>query len=284
MPQTRRSERPAEIISEHIVLPGRGVQLALDRVQAADAVGSVLLVHGYTGSKEDFSPVLPLFAEAGYSAYAYDQRGQYESKAAGPFSLDAWAEDANALSEVLPGHRKGTAIHLVGHSFGGLVVARSVIRHRELWSSVTLLCSGPGSHGEPLGLRLMISALEQFDLAEVHRRKRAIELDGGATLNEPAVETFLEHRFTSGNPAALSKMSEILIETPDQIAALAATGVAVHVVYGERDAAWPQEVQDDMARRLGTIPVVIPDADHSPAIEQPQTTVDVLTSLFQGGH
>ena len=46
MPQTRRSERPAEIVSEQILLPGRGVQLALDRVQAADAVGSVLVTGG----------------------------------------------------------------------------------------------------------------------------------------------------------------------------------------------------------------------------------------------
>jgi pimeloyl-ACP methyl ester carboxylesterase len=44
--------------------------------------GVGVLVPGFTGSKEDFIPLLPPIAEAGYRVIAYDQRGQYES--AGP--------------------------------------------------------------------------------------------------------------------------------------------------------------------------------------------------------
>ena len=280
MPSSRSVVRPPEIVSTQVSLPGRGVELALDRVEVAAPAGSVLLVHGYTGSKEDFSAVLPLFAEAGYCAYAYDQRGQYESKAESPFSLDSWADDAAALARTLPGHRDGQPVHLVGHSLGGLVVTRAALRSPELWNSVTLLCSGPGGHGEQPRLRLMISALAEYDIAEVQRRKRQLELSEGALPGTAEVEAFLAHRFVSGNPAALSQMSQVLIDTPDQMAALRATGLPVHVVYGERDAAWPQAVQDDMAARLGTASVVIPDADHSPAIEQPQATVDTLVALF----
>ncbi|MCW2804290.1 MAG: hypothetical protein JWN06_2507 [Propionibacteriaceae bacterium] len=283
MVQSRSATRPSEIVSEQFSLPGRGVQIALDRVVADNPVGSVLLVHGYTGSKEDFSPVLPLFAQAGYSAYAFDQRGQYESKAEGPFSLDSWADDVAALAQNLPGHQPDSPLHLVGHSLGGLVVTRAGIRSADLWSSITLLCSGPGGHGEAAGLRLMIEALAQYDLAEVHRRKRLVELADGSVIGEPDAEAFLQHRFVSGNAEALSQMSTVLIETPDQIDALRATEVPVHVVYGERDAAWPQELQDEMARRLGTASVVIPDADHSPAIEQPWSTVEALVSLFAAG-
>lgn len=280
MAQSRSVDRPTQIVSEQIPLPGRGVVVALNRVEAAEPVASVLLVHGYTGSKEDFSAVLPLFAAAGYSTYAYDQSGQYESLAEGPFSLDSWADDVAALAGVLPGHRAGTPIHLVGHSFGGLVVTRAGLRSPDRWSSVTLLCSGPGGHGEQFRLRQMIAALAELDIAEVHRRKRQLELADGAILNPPDVEAFLEHRFMSGNPAALAQMSQVLIDAPDQIDALAATGVAVYVVYGERDAAWPQALQDEMARRLGTVSVVVPDADHSPAVEQPQSTTDALVALF----
>jgi len=44
-----------------------------------------LLVPGYTGSKEDFMPLLRPLASAGIRAIAIDQRGQYES---------AWAGDS----------------------------------------------------------------------------------------------------------------------------------------------------------------------------------------------
>ena len=39
----------------------------------------VLLIPGWTGSKEDFTPLLPLLATAGFDATAYDQRGQFET-------------------------------------------------------------------------------------------------------------------------------------------------------------------------------------------------------------
>src|SRR4051794_5942996 len=50
--------------------------------------GTVLLVAGYTGSKEDFAPLLRPLCKAGYRAVAVDQRGQYESP--GPDDLQAY--------------------------------------------------------------------------------------------------------------------------------------------------------------------------------------------------
>src|SRR4051812_39832518 len=41
--------------------------------------GVALMVAGYTGSKEDFAPVLRPLSEAGYRIVAIDQRGQHES-------------------------------------------------------------------------------------------------------------------------------------------------------------------------------------------------------------
>ena len=83
MPESRSAVRPVQIISEQVTLPGRGADVALDRVVAENSRGSVLLLHGYTGSKEDFSPILAPLAEAGYSAYALDHRGQFESRGEG---------------------------------------------------------------------------------------------------------------------------------------------------------------------------------------------------------
>src|SRR3954470_20839418 len=69
----------AEHEAEHRSFPGRaGPLVGLDT--GGEAVrGTVLMVAGYTGSKEDFAPLLAPLADAGYRVVAIDQRGQYES-------------------------------------------------------------------------------------------------------------------------------------------------------------------------------------------------------------
>src|SRR5438552_2365588 len=103
-----------------------------------------VLVPGYTGSKEDFLPVLGPLARAGHRVVALDLRGQYES--AGPedpaaYTLDALAKD---VADVLA--RLGEPAHLLGHSFGGLVARRVVIGGvRPL--TLALVGSGPAALG-----------------------------------------------------------------------------------------------------------------------------------------
>src|SRR4051812_2297884 len=56
--------------------------------------GTVVLVPGFTGSKEDFIALLEPVAAAGYRAVAIDGRGQYESP--GPRDEAAYAQGALA--------------------------------------------------------------------------------------------------------------------------------------------------------------------------------------------
>jgi pimeloyl-ACP methyl ester carboxylesterase len=67
---------------------------------------------------------------------------------------------------------------------------------------------------------------------------------------------------------------------PDRVADLAATGIPLLVAHGEADDAWSPATQADMARRLGARHEVVPDAVHSPAVENPARTVAVLTSFW----
>ncbi len=104
-----------------------------------------LLVPGFTGSKEDFLPLLPLLAEMGWSVLAIDLRGQYES--AGPpeehhYSLSNWAADVHELAENAGG------LHLVGHSFGGLVAREAAITYPDAFHSLTFkkLCPATDNH------------------------------------------------------------------------------------------------------------------------------------------
>jgi pimeloyl-ACP methyl ester carboxylesterase len=243
----------------------------------------VVLVPGWTGSKEDYIAVLAPLAEAGYHALALDQRGQYETPGTGreaDYTLPALAADLAAVAE--HSADPGLGIHLVGHSFGGLVARSAVLGHPELAASLTLLCSGPAAipaDRQPL-LQAMADAIPAVGLQATWEAKRAYELSRGAPVVPHEIERFLERRFLSNDPVSLRAMTQHLVSAPDEVEALAAAGVPTLVAFGDTDDGWPTDVQVDMARRLGARLAVIERAGHSPAVERPRETVATLVTFW----
>src|SRR3954467_14966100 len=135
----------AEHEAAHSTFPGRAGPLAALDTGGEAVRGTALLVAGYTGSKEDFAPLLAPLADAGYRVVAIDQRGQYESP--GPddpsaYSVEELGADVLAVARILRGET-GDPLHLLGHSFGGLVTRAAVLADPALFTSFTLLGSGP---------------------------------------------------------------------------------------------------------------------------------------------
>jgi pimeloyl-ACP methyl ester carboxylesterase len=264
-------------------LPGSAGPLA-----ALDTGGdgqAVLMVPGYTGSKEDFAPLLAPLAAAGHRVVAIDQRGQYQSP--GPddpaaYTVAELAADVLAVARLLRAEN-GAAPHLVGHSFGGLVGRAAVLADPGAFRSLTLLGSGPAAltgprvalleHLGPLldsgGVPLVQATLEQ--LAMTDERAQAVP--------EPT-RAFYAARFLGNTAAGLRGMAHAMTTEPDRVAELAATGVPVLVAHGEADDAWSPAAQADMARRLGARYEVVRQAIHSPAVENPPDTVRALEAFW----
>jgi pimeloyl-ACP methyl ester carboxylesterase len=237
-------------------------------IRVPDPLAHVLLVPGWTGSKEDFTPMLPLLASIGLDATAYDQRGQFETPGADDddYSLSGFAADAAAVAEAC----SADPSHLLGHSFGGLVAQAAAIEHTSRWRSLSLLDTGPGALGEstqrPLGT--LVRALDKIPLIEIHHYrengvKRAKDIAG-----------FLERRFTSNSVASLKAMTEHLMTAPDRIAGIRDLRLPIWVGRGADDDAWPHDVQATMAERLGVEIHVVTDSAHSPAVENPAGLAD----------
>jgi len=104
---------------------------ALPRGRAGESVrGTALLVPGFTGSKEDFLPLLPLLAEHGFDAWAFSQRGQGDSAAPvgeEHYTLDAFSGDVIHVASLIAELTGRQHAHLVGHSFGGTVARAAAI-------------------------------------------------------------------------------------------------------------------------------------------------------------
>ena len=259
---------------------GRGPLAALRGHPSVATRPPVLLVPGFTGSKEDFIAVLSPLATAGHPVVAIDQRGQFES----PGEDDPSAYDLKALAEdvVAVGAGLGQPVHLVGHSFGGLVARAAALAEPARWASLTLLGSGPGPipHPSATNLELIVQALPVMDLESIWQAKRELERPHETTPIRPEIEEWMHRRFLANHPTCLRRMAEQLLGESDRVAELAELSLPTLVLHGSADDAWPPEQQADMARRLGAEHFVVPEVGHSPAAEAPDDTAVALLDFF----
>ncbi len=253
---------------------------ALDAVPAGAPVATVLMLPGFTGSKEDFAPLLDPLAADGYRVVAVDLPGQYQSP--GPDDRDAYAVDrlaavVNEVAGTLPG-----PVHLLGHSFGGLVARAAVLAEPARYRSLVLLCSGPA--GIDGGRRERMARLEPYAAQGMAALQAAMEREAAADPGYAAVprqlRDFLRTRLLESSLPGLFGMGEALLTEPDRVAKLRETGVPVLVAFGAADDAWDPAVQRDMATRLGAPVAVIDRAGHSPAVEHPAGTLAALRPFW----
>ena len=189
---TPRTLRLPDGVRRVTVETARGPFAALEALPAAGVAERqpALLIPGYTGSKEDFLPVLGPLAQAGRRVTAIDMRGQYESPAAADadgYRLPALAADVAMIADTLTGPDGPAAaggpqrIHLLGHSFGGLVARELLLAQAAQIGSLTLMSSGPGALTGPRAavLRAVLAELEPVSPGRARRR-------GETALGHPA--------------------------------------------------------------------------------------------------
>ncbi|MFC4853886.1 alpha/beta fold hydrolase [Actinophytocola glycyrrhizae] len=258
-------------------------------VDAKEPRPTALLLPGYTGSKEDFAPLLDPIAAAGFDAIAVDLPGQYES--GGPDDEAAYQPAAlgGVIAELVGKlAADGGQVMLLGHSFGGLVARGAVLAGAPV-TGLTLMDSGPSEL--PEGVRRQI-----LDFGEPAMREHGIEaayklreqLDAMTPPQpgrSPELVAFFRDRFLRSRPAALLGKARALRTEPDLVSSLArvlhTSGTPCLVCCGELDDAWPVSAQRDMADRLDADFAVIPAARHSPNTENPEELLAALVPTWR---
>ena len=93
---------------------------------------------------------------------------------------------------------------------------------------------------------------------------------------------FLERRFLGGSAGDAAGHGRRAAHEPDRVAELAAAGLPVLVLHGVDDDAWPPAVQHEMARPARRAARgCLPDAAHSPAVENPAATAAALFEFWR---
>jgi pimeloyl-ACP methyl ester carboxylesterase len=235
--------------------------------------GDAILIHGFTGSKEDFDYVGPLLADRGYRVATFDNRGQYQSPHSnrdGAYSTLSLGRDAVELAALLG----MTHVNLLGHSFGGLVSQQAVLASPSTWRSLTMMCSGPEKYLNRANTEKISKELPALTMESYWDLHMA---EGYASHARP--ELMRERWLASDKRSVLTHAHHLLNDRSfiDQIAAL---GIPAHVLYGENDDAWPLEVQQKMARDLSAPVTVIADAGHCPNEDQPALTARAIADYW----
>ncbi len=234
----------------------------------------LLLLHGFTGAKEDFADVLDAFADQGWHAAAPDLRGHGGSGAPaeeGAYSFEILADDAFALADALG----WDDFALLGHSMGGMVAQVMALRGSGRIRSLVLMDT---CHGAVGGVDPALHALA----LEVVRREgmeRLVELSAELDTGErtpaearlraerPGYVAFGDRKLRASSPAMYAAMSTQMVDASDRLDDLRTLDLPTLVVVGEQDEAFvgPSE------RLAGAIPgaryALIPDAAHSPQLE-----------------
>ena len=268
--------------------------IELEALEAGVGGRPLLLVHGFTGAKEDFADHLDALAAAGtgWHVVAPDLRGHGASDdPAGPeaYTLASFASDVLALADALGWDR----FTLLGHSMGGMVAQVAAL---DAGGAARLdgLVLMDTSHGPIGGIDTEMTALGKAVIAEggmealvIAQRDLPGALETPAHLRVTAERPgYAEYGETKALACAgdmwIGVIDEVIATQADRLDALAAglTGVPVLVVVGEQDSPFVPHADRMAAAIPGARLAVITDAGHSPQFENPDEWFAVLRGFL----
>jgi 3-oxoadipate enol-lactonase len=250
------------------------VQLRI--AEAGEGGRPFLLVHGFTGAKEDFTDALDLLAARGWHAVAPDLRGHGDSdKPEGEdrYSLEIFAADLLGLVDALRWER----LLLLGHSMGGMVAQHIAVTHRERLTGLVLMDTTHGpvdwvdQESFAMGRALVVEHGMAALLEAQKTRRDTDPLVSPASLRllreRPGYEEFGDRKFLAASEHMWLAMSAELRAQSDRLASLERVRVPTLVLVGEQDTPFIPH-SERMAKTIpGARLAVIPDAGHSPQFE-----------------
>jgi proline iminopeptidase len=235
----------------------------------------VVLVHGGPGWWDVLDDLAAMIADLA-TVHQWDQRGAGRSERRGPYTIERFVADLDAVRR-WTGHDR---ITLIGHSWGAGLALQYCLAHPERVDRLVYI-SGVGLDSTPASYRERVEeilAREQYDdpwLARISTgfADRATALDQARRLNTP--------RFEPNQECAATLTAE-LREWTDRAAACRAIEVPALIVHGALDPR-PPAVTDSL---LDALPhatrEIIAGAAHYPWLEAPENFAAVLRPWVYG--
>ncbi|UDY34851.1 alpha/beta fold hydrolase [Dermatobacter hominis] len=250
----------------------------------------LLLVHGFTGAKEDFRDVVGPLAADGHWVVAPDLRGHGASSqppGEDAYGLDRFAADVLALVDALGWDR----FDLLGHSMGGMVAQKVAIERPAAVQRLVLMdtatggvdgSTGDGDAAEVAARSAENAALMRIGIdlcraegmaavaAVLDMGEKPLETPAHARMAAiPGWREWEAEKFVTCSPDMWCAMVDEFLTVEDRMDDLRNLPMPVLVLVGEQDRPF-RKVSARMAEVIGDARlVVVPDAGHSPQFENP---------------
>ena len=272
------------------------IEVACTEVAAAPSPGApvrtLVLLHGLTGHRDDFLPLLPMLhaRHPGLRLLAPDLRGHGDSTHTGDpatFGFERLVGDLALLLERLA----ITRCDLVGHSFGGMVALRFALGSPARLASLLLVGTAPFA---PTAFRaetfeksgeLAIARGMPYLQARIEERTRADDANGGAKRIadrwSDAYWAHHRHRFRSMDPVAYRELGLTMVRQASLEQRLGELSLPVGVVVGEQDADFLPGSARLAEAISGCVRVDIPKAGHHPHRENPDAFLAAVSAHLE---
>jgi pimeloyl-ACP methyl ester carboxylesterase len=282
----------AEVRTVHVPDGGDGVELSV--AEAGVGGRPLLLVHGFTGAKEDFRDAIGPLADAGHWVVAPDLRGHGASgHPAGEdaYSLDRFTSDVLGLLDAMGWDR----FDLLGHSMGGMVAQLVTTARPDAVGRLVLMDTATGGAGGEDGngigemdadiMRLGIDLCREQGLAAIaavlEMGEKPLETPAHARLAAtPGWTEWESEKFLTSSPDMWCAMVGEFLTVEDRMESLQDLPMPVLVIVGEQD----RPFRSVSARMAEVIPdarlVVVPGAGHSPQFENPSVWYDAVSRFL----
>lgn len=263
--------------------PASAGGLTFEVLEAGAGGRPLLLVHGFTGAKEDFRDWVAPLAERGWHVVAPDLRGHGGSDhPVGPaaYSFAAFVDDLLGLTDELGWAR----FVLLGHSMGGMVAQCLTLSHPERVAALVLMDT---SHAPIEGRdEHLLEFLEET--LSGGGMEAWLALGEGAVLppatarllDQPGQKEFSEAKTRASSPDMAVAMLREMFTHHDRLESLGGVRVPTLVLVGEQD----EPFLGPSRRMAGAIPgaelAVIADAAHQPQLEAPEAWWKALTTFL----
>lgn len=262
-----------------------GVRAGLATIEGGAGGAPLLLVHGFTGAKDDFAEHVEPLAAAGWHVVVPDLPGHGDSHPDGAeHGFEAYAGAVLAVADDLGWER----FAVLGHSMGGVVAQHLAMAAPARLSHLVLMDTSPDRVGVAAELvELACGIVEQDGLVALLEAQRALgnpldtEIARRVRERRPDWQALSDAKFLRCSPAMYVTMARALSTAPDRSDCLARLAVPTLVLVGEHD----ELLQTPSVRLASAIPgaelVVVPDAGHNPQIENPPVFFDVVTTFLR---
>jgi pimeloyl-ACP methyl ester carboxylesterase len=253
-----------------------GIEVEVEEAGAGPR--AFVLVHGFTGSRDDFREQLAPLSELGRTI-ALDQRGHGGSTNSGRaehYTVDQLVQDLAGALDALGLPR----VDLLGHSLGGVVALHFTLRHPERVASLVLMDTSPRPIRLPLSetARAAIAAFaREQGMGAMAKRMREMSASNPnvapsarRTEQRMGSDVFWERirlKHEAMDPVAWDSISAQLPNVVSVVDRLPEIRCPTTVLVGAEDLPFLGPA-DDLERGIpGVRRVTIPDAAHSPQLE-----------------